>query len=31
MEKNTKIAIIGYGFVGTATEYFLINGFKERI
>ena len=24
-----KVAIIGYGFVGTATEYFLINGFKE--
>jgi UDP-glucose 6-dehydrogenase len=29
MEKNTRITIIGYGFVGTATEYFLINGFKE--
>ena len=29
MEKNTKIAIIGYGFVGTATEVFLKKGFEE--
>ena len=24
-----KVAIIGYGFVGTATEYFLKNGFDK--
>ena len=29
-EKNTRIAIIGYGFVGTATEYFLLNGFDKE-
>ena len=31
MEKNTRVAIIGYGFVGRATAYFLNNGFDNFI
>ena len=31
MEKNTRVAIIGYGFVGTATAYFLNKGFDNFI
>ena len=30
MEKNTTVAIIGHGFVGTATEFFLRRAFKEE-
>ena len=31
MEKNTKFAIIGYGFVGKATEYLLKEKFDEPL
>ena len=31
MEKSTKFAIIGYGFVGKATEYFLKEKFEEPL
>ena len=30
MEENTTVAIIGHGFVGTATELFLRRGFEEE-
>lgn len=30
MEENTRVAIIGYGFVGTATEYLLQEHFAEN-